>query len=119
MRLRRDLLEIDGQDSVSRALLSQCRGEAIEALPGQQISDLIAEPKKLLEVPGIGKGMQANLLMLFKDGKIEAHNSELLKKYRPSMLELAQDSRARSEDDCAHLERVSGQRSGGRGKTGA
>jgi len=31
--------------------------------------------------------MLANLQMLFKDGRIEAH-SELLKKYRPSMLEL-------------------------------
>jgi len=31
--------------------------------------------------------MQANLVMLFKDGHIEAH-AELLKKYRPSMLEL-------------------------------
>src|SRR5450755_5167690 len=31
--------------------------------------------------------MQANLLQLFKDGSIEVH-SELLKKYRPSMLEL-------------------------------
>src|SRR5450755_633623 len=31
--------------------------------------------------------MQANLLQLFKDGSIEAH-TELLKKYRPSMLEL-------------------------------
>ncbi|HLX82899.1 MAG TPA: DNA polymerase/3'-5' exonuclease PolX [Terriglobales bacterium] len=80
-----DLLEIDGQDSF-RVRSYRNAAEAIEALP-QQISDLIHEPKKLLEVPGIGKGMQANLLMLFKDGKIEAH-TELLKKYRPSMLEL-------------------------------
>ena len=80
-----DLLEIDGQDSF-RVRSYRNAAEAIEALP-QQISDLIQEPKKLLEVPGIGKGMQANLLMLFKDGKIEAH-AELLKKYRPSMLEL-------------------------------
>jgi len=80
-----DLLEIDGQDSF-RVRSYRNAAEAIEALP-QQISDLILEPKKLLEVPGIGKGMQANLLMLFKDGKIEAH-AELLKKYRPSMLEL-------------------------------
>jgi DNA polymerase (family 10) len=80
-----DLLEIDGQDSF-RVRSYRNAAEAIEALP-QQISDLILEPKKLLEVPGIGKGMQANLLMLFKDGRIEAH-AELLKKYRPSMLEL-------------------------------
>ncbi len=80
-----DLLEIDGQDSF-RVRSYRNAAEAIEALP-QQIADLIPEPKKLLEIQGIGKGMQANLLQLFKDGTIEAH-SELLKKYRPSMLEL-------------------------------
>jgi DNA polymerase (family X) len=80
-----DLLEIDGQDSF-RIRSYRNAAEAIEALP-QQISNLIAEPKKILEIPGIGKGMLANLQMLFKDGRIEAH-AELLKKYRPSMLEL-------------------------------
>jgi len=80
-----DLLEIDGQDSF-RVRSYRNAAEAIEALP-QQIADLIQEPKKLLEIQGIGKGMQANLLQLFKQGRIEAH-SELLKKYRPSMLEL-------------------------------
>ncbi|MGA7291966.1 MAG: DNA polymerase/3'-5' exonuclease PolX [Terriglobales bacterium] len=80
-----DLLEIDGQDSF-RIRSYRNAAQAIEALP-QQVADLISEPKKLLEVPGIGKGMLANLQMLFKDGHIEAH-TELLKKYRPSMLEL-------------------------------
>src|SRR3979411_579172 len=80
-----DLLEIDGQDSF-RVRSYRNAAEAIEALP-QQVADLIQEPKKLLAVPGIGKGMLANLQMLFKDGRIEAH-AELLKKYRPSMLEL-------------------------------
>ena len=80
-----DLLEIDAQDSF-RIRSYRNAAEAIEALP-QQVADLIDEPKKLLAVQGIGKGMLANLQMLFKDGRIEAH-SELLKKYRPSMLEL-------------------------------
>src|SRR5271169_412469 len=80
-----DLLEIDGQDSF-RVRSYRNAAEAIEALP-QQVADLIPEPKRLLEIQGIGKGMQANLLQLFKDGRIEAH-TELLKKYRPSMLEL-------------------------------
>src|SRR5271157_3299990 len=80
-----DLLEIDGQDSF-RVRSYRNAAEAIEALP-QQVADLIQEPKKLLEVKGIGKGMLANLQMLFKDGSIEAH-AELLKKYKPSMLEL-------------------------------
>jgi DNA polymerase (family X) len=80
-----DLLEIDGQDSF-RVRSYRNAAQAIEALP-QQVADLIEEPKKLLEIPGIGKGMLANLQMLFKDGRIEAH-AELLQKYRPSMLEL-------------------------------
>src|SRR5260370_7159712 len=80
-----DLLEIDGQDSF-RVRSYRNAAAAIEALP-QQVADLIQEPKKLLEIQGIGRGMQANLLQLFKDGSIEAH-CELLKKYRPSMLEL-------------------------------
>jgi DNA polymerase (family X) len=80
-----DLLEIDGQDSF-RVRSYRNAAEAIEALP-QQVADLVKEPKKLLEIQGIGKGMQANLVQLFKEGRIEAH-SELLKKYRPSMLEL-------------------------------
>jgi len=80
-----DLLEIDGQDSF-RVRSYRNAAEAIEVLP-QQVADLVSEPKKLLEIQGIGKGMQANLVMLFKDGHIEAH-AELLKKYRPSMLEL-------------------------------
>jgi DNA polymerase (family 10) len=80
-----DLLEIDGQDSF-RVRSYRNAAAAIEALP-QQVADLIQEPKKLLEIQGIGKGMQANLVQLFKDGSIEAH-TELLKKYRPSMLEL-------------------------------
>ncbi|MGA9986137.1 MAG: DNA polymerase/3'-5' exonuclease PolX [Terriglobales bacterium] len=80
-----DLLEIDGQDSF-RVRSYRNAAQAIEALP-QQVADLIQEPKKLLEIQGIGKGMLANLQMLFKDGRIEAH-AELLKKYRPSMLEL-------------------------------
>src|SRR5260370_30418789 len=80
-----DLVEIVGQDWFRVGSYGNA-AEAIEALP-QEIADLIQEPKKLLEIQGIGKGMQANLLQLFKEGRIEAH-SELLKKYRPSMLEL-------------------------------
>ena len=80
-----DLLEIDGQDSF-RVRSYRNAAEAIEALP-QQVADLIQEPTKLLAVQGIGKGMLANLQMLFKEGQVEVH-AELLKKYRPSMLEL-------------------------------
>ena len=80
-----DLLEIDGQDSF-RIRSYRNAAEAIEAQP-QQIADLINEPKKVLEIPGIGKGMLANLREMFKEGKLSLH-SELLAKYRPSMLDL-------------------------------
>src|ERR1700691_1891526 len=80
-----DLLEIDGQDSF-RIRSYRNAAEAIEAMP-QQVASLIGEPKKLLAVPGIGKGMLANLQHLFEAGTVEGH-AELLKKYRPAMLEL-------------------------------
>ena len=35
----------------------------------QQISDLISEPKQVLAIPGIGKGMLANLQEMLKRGK--------------------------------------------------
>jgi DNA polymerase (family 10) len=80
-----DLLEIDGQDSF-RIRSYRTAAQAIEALP-QQVTDLIGEPKKLLEVPGIGKGMLQNMQEILREGRLATH-AELLKKYRPSMLEL-------------------------------
>src|SRR6266436_1656919 len=80
-----DLLEIDGQDSF-RIRSYRNAAQAIEALP-QQISESISEPKKILEIPGIGKGMLTNMQEMFKEGKLSLH-AELLKKYRTSMLDL-------------------------------
>jgi len=80
-----DLLEIDGQDSF-RIRSYRNAAQAIEALP-QRVADLAQEPKKLLEVPGIGKGMLANIHQILNEGRLETH-TELLKKYRPSMLDL-------------------------------
>jgi DNA polymerase (family 10) len=80
-----DLLEIDAADSF-RIRSYRNAAEAIEAQT-QQIADLISEPKKVLAIQGIGKGMLVNLQEMFKGGKLPLH-AELLKKYRPSMLEL-------------------------------
>jgi len=80
-----DLLEIDGQDSF-RIRSYRNAAQSIEAFP-QQISDLIEEPKKVLEIPGIGKGMLLNLQEMFKEGRLSLH-AEMLKKYRPTMLDL-------------------------------
>jgi DNA polymerase (family 10) len=80
-----DLLEVDGGDSF-RIRSYRNAAEAIEALP-QQISDLIANPKDVLAIPGIGKGMLNNLQEMLSEGRLALH-AELLKKYRPSMLQL-------------------------------
>jgi DNA polymerase (family X) len=80
-----DLLEIDGQDPF-RIRSYRTAAQAIEALP-DQVAELISEPKKLLEVPGIGKRMLENMQEILKEGRLAVH-SELLQKYRPSMLEL-------------------------------
>ena len=80
-----DLLEIDGQDSF-RIRSYRNAAQAIENLP-QRMSDLITEPKKVLGIPGIGKGMLTNLQELFKSGRLALH-AELLQKYHPSMLQL-------------------------------
>jgi len=80
-----DLLEIDGADSF-RIRSYRNAAQAIEN-HSQRIADLIAEPEKVLEISGIGKGMLTNLQEILKTGKL-AVQTELLQKYHPSMLEL-------------------------------
>jgi DNA polymerase (family 10) len=80
-----DLLEIDAADSF-RIRSYRNAAQAIENLT-EQIRDIIGEPKKVLAIPGIGKGMLLNLQELFKEGRL-GMQSELLKKYHPSMLQL-------------------------------
>ncbi|HUA16926.1 MAG TPA: DNA polymerase/3'-5' exonuclease PolX [Verrucomicrobiae bacterium] len=80
-----DLLEIDGQDSF-RIRSYRNAAQAIEN-HAQQIKDIIGEPKQVLAIPGIGKGMLQNLQELFSTGKL-AVQAELLEKYHPSMLQL-------------------------------
>jgi DNA polymerase (family X) len=80
-----DLLEIDGQDSF-RIRSYRNAAQAIESHT-HQIKDIISEPKQVLGIPGIGKGMLTNLQELFNTGKL-AVQAELLAKYHPSMLQL-------------------------------
>ncbi len=80
-----DLLEIDAQDSF-RIRSYRNAAQAIENLT-EQIKDIIGEPKRVLAIPGIGKGMLVNLQELFKNGSLSVQ-ADLLKKYHPSMLQL-------------------------------
>jgi DNA polymerase (family 10) len=78
-------MEINGDDSF-RVRSYRRAAEAIEALD-QPIWVLIPDSKKLLEIPGIGKGMSAHLKELYETGDVGLH-AQLLQKYRPSILEL-------------------------------
>jgi len=80
-----DLMEINGDDSF-RIRSYRNAAEAIEGLP-QSVEQLVCEPKKLLQVPGIGKSMAEKLQEICKQGKLSLH-TQLLEKYHPSMLEL-------------------------------
>jgi DNA polymerase (family 10) len=80
-----DLMEIRGDDSF-RIRSYRRAAEAVEGLP-YRIADIAADQKKLLEIPGIGKGMAANIQQLVGEGRLSVHE-ELLQKYRPSMLDL-------------------------------
>ncbi len=80
-----DLLEIDGADSF-RVRSYRNAAQAVENHT-EQIRDIIAEPKKVLAIAGVGKGMLLNLQELLREGSLGMQN-ELLKKYHPSMLQL-------------------------------
>ena len=80
-----DLLEIDGGDGF-RIRSYRRAAEAAE----QTTVDLMqaaAEPARLLEIPGIGKGMAANLQAIAATGTLPLRE-ELLAKYGASILEL-------------------------------
>jgi DNA polymerase (family X) len=80
-----DLMEVNGDDGF-RIRSYRRAAEALEALP-DQVSELVKDRKRLLEVPGIGKGMVANIEEIFREGRLRLH-AELLEKYRPTMLEM-------------------------------
>jgi DNA polymerase (family 10) len=79
------LLEIDSADPF-RIRSYRRAAEAVEQQT-TQLATMVAEPKKLLDIPGIGKGMAANIVALLTTGSIPLRE-ELLQKYKPTMLEL-------------------------------
>ncbi len=80
-----DLLEISAADPF-RIRSYRRAAEAVEAST-VQVSTLVDEPKQLLAIPGIGKGMAANIQEIEKAGTFPLRE-ELMLRYRPSMLEL-------------------------------
>jgi len=80
-----DLLEISAADPF-RVRSYRRAAEAVEAST-VQVHTLVAEPKKLLAIPGIGKGMAANIKEIEKAGTFPLRE-ELMLRYKPSMLEL-------------------------------
>jgi len=80
-----DLLEISSGDPF-RIRSYRRAAEAVEAST-VQLSEIAGDTKKLLEIPGIGKGMATNIQEIEKAGTLPLRE-ELLTKYKPSMLEL-------------------------------
>ena len=80
-----DLLEISAGDPF-RIRSYRRAAEAVESST-VQLSTIADDPKKLLEIPGIGKGMAANIQAIESAGTLPLRE-ELLLKYRPTMLEL-------------------------------
>ena len=80
-----DLMKVASADPF-RIRSYERAAEALEGWP-QQVSELYQDEKALLAIPGIGKGMSANIRELMTTGKLGMHE-EMLHKFRPSMLEL-------------------------------
>ncbi len=80
-----DLLEIDGGDSF-RIRSYRRAAEAVEQTT-VDLMDAAADTARLLEIPGIGKGMAANLQAIAETGTLPLRE-ELLAKYGNGLLEL-------------------------------
>jgi DNA polymerase (family 10) len=80
------LLEIDAADPF-RIRSYRRAAEAVEQQTTQLAGLVASDPKQLLAIPGIGKGMAANICELVATGTMPLR-TELLTKYKPTMLEL-------------------------------
>jgi DNA polymerase (family 10) len=80
------LLEIDAADPF-RIRSYRRAAEAVEQQTTQLAGLVDSDPKQLLAIPGIGKGMAANICELIATGTMPIR-AELLTKYKPTMLEL-------------------------------
>jgi DNA polymerase (family 10) len=79
------LLEIDAADTF-RIRSYRRAAEAVEQQT-TPLASLVADPKQLLAIAGIGKGMATNIVDIVATGTMQLRE-DLLKKYKPTMLEL-------------------------------
>jgi len=80
------LLEIDAADPF-RIRSYRRAAEAVEQQTAQLATLVSTDPKQLLTIPGIGKGMAANITSIVETGTLPLR-TELLQRYKPTMLEL-------------------------------
>ena len=87
LRETAQLLEIDGA-IIGRYRSYEKAAELIDGLPNS-IEQLVKDPKKLKELPGIGDGMAAHLAEIVDTGDYSLRK-KLLKKYPAAILDLLQ-----------------------------
>jgi len=87
LRETAQLLEIDGA-IIGRYRSYEKAAELIDGLP-ESIEQLVKDPKKLKELPGIGDGMAAHLSEIVETGDY-ALRRKLLKKYPATLLDVLQ-----------------------------
>jgi DNA polymerase (family 10) len=87
LRETAQLLEIDGA-IIGRYRSYEKAAELIDGLP-ESIEQLVKDPKKLKELPGIGDGMAAHLAEIVESGDY-ALRKKLLKKYPATLLDVLQ-----------------------------
>src|SRR5512141_214525 len=85
-----DLMEIDGQDPF-RIRSYRNAAQSLESWPAR-VFDHVCDPdtkagdKQLLAIPGIGKGMVANLREIRSTGELQIHR-DLIQKFGPGSRE--------------------------------
>jgi DNA polymerase (family 10) len=87
LRQTADLMEVAGEDGF-RIRSYRRAAEVAESWP-EPLAGLCAEPKRLRELPGIGKTMAEHITELVTTGDLALHR-ELLGRYHPEMLDLLQ-----------------------------
>jgi len=89
LRETADLMEVAGEQSF-RVRSYRKAADVVETCP-EPMRGLQSDPRRLRELPGIGKTMCEHILELLGSGRLRLHE-ELLQRFRPGMLELLQVS---------------------------